>query len=124
MIEVIPGMPPYVTAFRATGFVTKDDYYKVINPFVKNVATTFGKINYMLVLNTPLKNYTVGAWIQDGLLGLRYFSKWRKLAIVTEKDSIKKFTDTFGIFIPCPTKGFKMDELSKANEWISDLEKH
>lgn len=123
MIEVIQGMPPHVTAFRATGIVTKDDYYKVINPLVKNVATTFGKINYMLVLNTQLKNYTPSAWIQDGLLGLRFFSKWNKLAIVTEKDSIKKFTDTFGIFIPCPTKGFKMEEISKAKEWISDLEK-
>lgn len=121
MIEVIQGMPPHVTAFRAAGIVTKEDYYKVINPFVKNAAAAFGKINYMLVLNTPLKNYTAGAWIQDGLLGFRYFFKWNRLAIVTEKDSIKKFTDTFGIFIPCPTKGFKMEEFSKAKEWISNL---
>jgi hypothetical protein len=121
MIEVLKGMPSHVTAFRATGIVTKDDYYKVINPVVKNVAETFGKINYMLVLNTRLKNYTFGAWVQDGLLGLRYFFKWKKLAIVTDKDGIKKFTDTFGIFIPCPAKGFKMEELSKAKEWISDL---
>lgn len=121
MIEVIQGMPPHVTAFSATGIVTKDDYYKVINPLVKNVATTIGKINYMLVLHTQLKNYTIGAWIQDGLLGFRYFFKWNKLAIVTEKDSIKKFTDTFGIFIPCPAKGFKMEEFTKAQEWISVL---
>ena len=99
----------------------EDDYYNVINPVVKKVADTQGKINYMLILNTPLKNYTLGAWIEDGLLGFRYFSKWKKLAIVTEKDSIKKFTDTFGIFIPCPTKGFKMEDINLAKEWISDL---
>jgi hypothetical protein len=121
MMEVIQGMPAHVTAFRATGIVTRDDYYKVTNPLVKNVAATFGKINYMLVLNTQLKNYTLGAWIEDGLLGFRYFSKWRKLAIVSEKDRIKKFTNTFGIFIPCPTKGFKMEELPIAKKWISDL---
>ena len=121
MIEVIQGFPGHVTAFRAIGKVTKDDYYNVINPYVKNVAISFGKINYMLILNTELKNYSIGAWIEDGLLGFRYFSKWRKLAIVTEKDSIKKFTNTFGIFIPCPTKGFKMEELPVAKEWISDL---
>jgi hypothetical protein len=121
MIEVIQGMPAHVTAFRAIGIVTRDDYYKVINPLVKNVATTFGKINYMLILNTPLKNYTPGAWIEDALLGFRYFSKWTKLAIVTEKDGIKKFTNTFGIFIPCPTRGFKMEEFPTAKKWISDL---
>ena len=121
MIEVLHGFPGHVTAFRATGKVTRDDYYNVINPYVKNVATTFGKINYMLILNTELKNYSIGAWIEDGLLGFRHFSKWKKLAIVTEKDSIKKFTNTFGIFIPCPTKGFKMEELPLAKKWISDL---
>ena len=121
MIEVIQGLPAHVTAFRATGIITRDDYFEVINPLVKKVATAFGKINYMLVLNTQLKNYTLGAWIEDGLLGFRYFSKWKKLAIVTEKEEIKKFTNTFGIFIPCSTKGFTMDEIIKAKEWISDL---
>ena len=121
MIEVIHGMPAHVTAFRATGIVTRDDYYNVINPLVKNVAIAFGKINYMLVLNTELKNYTLGAWVEDALLGFRYFSKWRKLAIVTEKDGIKKFTDTFGKLIPPETKGFKMEDLSSAKRWVSDL---
>jgi hypothetical protein len=73
MIEVMQGFPPHVTAFRATGNVTKDDYHKVINPLVKKVAKQFGKINYMLVLDTRLKNYTFRARIEDGLLGFRYF---------------------------------------------------
>jgi len=119
MIEVIEGFPAYVTAFRATGNVTSEDYHKIINPWVKNIAASSKKINYLLILNTALKNYTLGAWIQDGLLGLRYFSKWNKLAIVTEKNGIKKFTNTFGIFIPCATKGFKMEELPEAEKWIS-----
>lgn len=121
MIEVIHGLPAHVAAFRATGIVTRDDYHKVINPLVKHVAATFGKINYMLVLNTPLTNYTTGAWIEDALLGMRYFTKWNKLAIVTEKDGIKKFTDIFGNFIPCKTKGFKMEDFGIAEKWISDL---
>jgi len=121
MIEVIHGLPAYVTAFRATGIVTRDDYTKIINPRVKTVADTFGKINYMLVLNTALKNYTAGAWIEDALLGLRHFTKWKKLAIVTEKDEIKKFTDIFGKMIPPETKGFKMQDIVIAKQWISDL---
>jgi hypothetical protein len=121
MIEVIPGFPGHVTAFRATGKVTKEDYYNVINPVVKNVVISFGKINYLLVLNTELRNYSIGAWIEDGLLGFRYFSKWKKFAVVTEKDSVKKFTNTFGIFLPCPTKAFKMEEYATAKDWISDL---
>jgi hypothetical protein len=121
MIEVIQGLPGYVTGFRATGVVTKADYHTIINPFVKKVVTSYGKINYLLVINTSLKNYTAGAWIEDALLGFRYFSKWNKLAIVTDKDGIKKFTDFFGNFIPPKTKGFKMEEIAAAKEWISVL---
>lgn len=120
MIEVIQRLDPHVAAFRATGTVTAGDYHKVINPLVKNIATSFGKISYMLVLNTKLKNYTLGAWIQDGLLGFRYYSKWKKLAIVTERNGIKKFTDFFGFLIPCPTKGFKMKDVAAAEEWVSN----
>jgi hypothetical protein len=121
MIEVLHGLPPYVAAFRATGVVTRNDYHQVINPIIKSIADSAGKINYLLVLNTPLKNYTPGAWVEDGLLGFRYFSKWKKLAIVTEKDGIKKFTDTFGIFIPCPTKGFMMEDIGVATKWVSEF---
>ena len=78
MIEVLQGFPGHVTAFRATGKVTKDDYYNVINPYVKNVATSFGKINYMLILNTELKNYSIGAWIEDGLAGIKVFFQMEK----------------------------------------------
>lgn len=124
MIEVIHGLPSHVSAFRATGIVTRADYHNVINPHVKNVAASFGKINYLLILETELNNYTLGAWIEDGLLGFRHYSKWKKLAIVTENDSIKKFTDNFGFLIPCPTRGFKMEDLIAAKEWISDMEKN
>ena len=94
---------------------------KVINPVCKNVAEEIWKNQLHAHLKYKIKKLHIGAWIEDGSLGFRHFSKWKKLAIVTEKDGIKKFTNTFGIFIPCPTKGFKMEELPLAKKWISDL---
>jgi SpoIIAA-like len=120
MIEVIKGMPSHVAAFRATGTVSGKDYREIINPFVKKVAEDTGKICYMLILKTELKNYTLGAWVADGFLGLRHFSKWKKLAIVTDKKSIRNFTNTFGFLIPCPTKGYLMEDLEKATRWVSE----
>ena len=120
MIEIIPGLPPHVAAFTATGKITSDDYKKIINPCVKKIAKDFGKINYLLVLNTPLSNYSTNAWIQDGLLGFRHFAKWNKLAIVSEKNSIKKFTNFFGKFLPSVTKGFMMQDVDIAKRWIAE----
>jgi len=120
MIEVISGLPPMVAAFKASGKITADDYNRIINPLVKKIDKESGHINYLLVLNTPLKNYSIGAWIKDGLLGFKYFSKWNKIAIVSHKKSIKNFTDFFGKFLPSLTKGFLMEDLESAKEWVSN----
>jgi stage II sporulation SpoAA-like protein len=120
MIETIPGLPSKVAAFNAIGKVTADDYNKTINPIVKKIEKEFGKINYLLVINTSLKNYTIGAWIKDALLGFKYFAKWNKLGIVSNRKSIKKFTDFFGKFLPSVTKGFMMEEEEIAKRWISE----
>ena len=95
MIEAIQGLPALVTAFRATGTVTREDYYKNNKPIGKKCGNSFGKIHYMLVLNTSLSNYTAGALLEDAILGFKYFPKWKKVAIVTDKNSIKDFTDFF-----------------------------
>jgi hypothetical protein len=122
MIEVISGLPAYVTGFRATGKVTSEDYQKIIYPFVGSVAKAFGRINYLLVIDTSLSNYSAGAWIDDAFLGLKYFNKWHRLAIVSKNDNIKKFTDVFGKLIPGETKGFKMEDLPLAKQWISKID--
>lgn len=119
MIEVITGLPSYVAGFRATGKVTREDYQKTIYPLVDSIAKAFGKINYLLVIETQLSNYSAGAWIDDALLGLKYFSRWNRLAIVSHSDGIKKFTDVFGKLVPGETKGFKTEDLPIAKEWIS-----
>ncbi len=119
MIEIIAGLPAHVTGFRAVGKVTRDDYQKVIYPLVARVAKAFGKINYLLVVETPLSNYSTGAWIDDALLGFKYFTKWRKLAIVSKSEGIRKFTNIFGKLVPGETRGFRMEELPEAKSWIS-----
>lgn len=120
MVEIVSGLPSNVAAFSATGKITAEDYKKTINPLVKRIAKEFGKINYLLILDTPLNNYSAGAWIKDGLLGIRYFPKWNKLAIVSEKKSIRKITNFFGRFLPSVTKGFLPDDVEIAKRWISE----
>ena len=120
MIEIIQGLPSDVAAFNATGKITADDYNKTINPLVKRIRQQSGEIKYMLVLNTPLSNYTIGAWIKDGLLGLRYFTRWSKIAIVAKEESIVNFTNFFGKLLPAATKGFLMKDINSASQWISE----
>ena len=120
MIEIIPGLPPHVASFNATGKITENDYINTIEPMCAHIEKEFGKISYLLVINTSLNNYSAGAWIKDALLGFKYLSKWNRLAIVSEKKGIKEFTDFFGNFIPAKTKGFMMENLGEAKRWVSE----
>jgi hypothetical protein len=120
MIETIPGFPPYVAAFNATGKITGKDYDEVINPLVSKIYKEFGKINYLLVLNTPLNNYNAEAWFKDAVLGFVYFTEWKKIGIVSPHKRIKRFTDIFGKLIPGHTKGFMMEDIDAAKELITD----
>ncbi|MEO6814261.1 MAG: STAS/SEC14 domain-containing protein [Ginsengibacter sp.] len=120
MIEIINGFPPTVAPFRATGTITENDYIQTINPLIDKIYKEYGKINYLLVINTPLNNFSAGAWIKDALLGFVYFTDWRKIAIVSDKESIKDFTNLFGKLIPGKTKGFMMKDLGIAEKWVSE----
>ena len=120
MIETIQGFPPYVAAFNATGTITGKDYDEIINPLVSKIYKQNGKINYLLVLNTSLSNYNLEAWLKDAILGFVYFTEWNKIGIVSDQKKIKDFTDVFGKLIPGTVKGFMMQELDVAKEWIAE----
>ena len=119
MIDIIPDLPPNVAAFRATGTVTKHDYETILIPHVDFVHKTYGKINFLLWLDTDVSHFTVGAWIDDVLVGIKHIAHWNKIAIVTHQDMVKKITDVLGHLIPGETKGFSNADLATALSWVS-----
>jgi hypothetical protein len=75
-----------------------------------------------LVLDTSVGNFTLGSWLQDFKAGIKNFTKWKKIAVVTDQQGVEKFTDVFSIAVPGNSKGFKMSELEEAKTWISTRE--
>jgi hypothetical protein len=120
MIEILPGFPPHVAAFKAIGKIDERDYKEVVMPEVERVAKAFGKINFLLELDTDVSNYSIGAWIDDALLGIRHITQWKKVAIVSRQEAIKKITDLFGHLVPGEYKGFKMENIDEARKWVSE----
>ncbi len=108
-----------MVGFKASKEVTKEDFDKIVLPAVAELVQRTDELNYMLVLDTPLKNFTLGAWIKDALLGLNNLNKWNRAAIVTDSDSIIAFTNMFSKVMPGEFKGFTPDQMDKAIEWTS-----
>lgn len=119
MIQQIYDLPANVVGFKASGEVTKDDYENTIIPAVSKLVQTTGEINYLFMIDTPLKNFTAGAWIEDMFLGLKNMSKWHRVAIIAESEGIKTFTDIFGKLAPGEYKAYTHADYGKAVDWLS-----
>jgi hypothetical protein len=119
MLELITSMPSTVVGIKATGQVKKEDYIKVLLPALEDLYDRTGRVSLLLLIETKLKNYSPGAWTEDAKTGVKYFTKWHRVAIVSSKKSIKRFTNTFGLLVPGQYRGFMTEELRKAKEWVS-----
>lgn len=122
MITQIKEVPANMVAFRATGEVTKDDFERVVFPAVEAVVDRTGELNYLLLLEMDTRRFTFGAWWQEVILVLEKLFKWRRAAIVTDSESLIRFTHIFSVFAPGVYKGFLPDEFDQAVTWVSGHE--
>jgi hypothetical protein len=121
MLQLLHDMPPFVVAVRATGKVTKDDFDKVLLPAFDRVARAYDGIHFLLVLDNDISDFTLGAWWDDMKAGIQHFTKWKKIAVVTDSPVVEKFSDFFTLLTPGKSKGYKKHELVQAKTWIAEL---
>lgn len=120
MISIIPDVPAHVIGVRATNEVDADDLKNVLLPALQQKIDEVGEINYLLVLDTDVQNWTAGAWLQDMKAGLLHFTKWNRIAVVTDQSAVEKFTDLFTLAVPGKSKGFSHAELEEAKIWVAN----
>ncbi|RZK41894.1 MAG: STAS/SEC14 domain-containing protein [Pedobacter sp.] len=119
MLTTISNLPNHVFGVRATGEVDKEDLKDVLLPGLEALTKAHGEIYYLLVLETSIENFTAGAWWQDLIAGIKHFTQWKKMAIVTDQKAVEKFTDIFSYVSPGEAKGFELAELEDAIDWVS-----
>lgn len=119
MIQELKDTPNTIVAFRATNDVTREDFDNVVLPAVAELVGRTDQLNYLLVVDTPLRNFTFGAWMKDAMLGLNNLQKWNRAAIVSESEGTRYFTDLFSRIMSGEFKGFAHAELQAAIHWVS-----
>lgn len=120
MLTKIEDVPDYVAAFKATGEVNKNNYETLLLPELERVDKMHGHIHFLLVLETPVKNFSIGAWLEDIWAGIKHFRGWKKMAIVSDENLVKSITDKISFFIPGKTKVFKLSETDIAKKWVAE----
>jgi hypothetical protein len=122
MIEKMTGLPSNVIGFRASGEVSLKDYRDIVFPEVNRQVDKEHKLNYVFLVDAPLNDFTTGAWISDAWLGLKEAARWRRVAIVSDVEKIRHFTDKAGKWVPGEYRGFPLAELKEAITWAGQPE--
>ena len=120
MIQPIEHLPPNVVGFRATGEVTEADFTDIVMPRVKELVEQTDRLNYILVLDTPISSFTFGAWFKDAVMGIRHLTKWNRAAIISDVKGIRTFTDIFSLLMPGEFRGFEHSDMDQAIDWTSE----
>ena len=112
-------LPPHVVGVRALGNVSKDDYEQTLVPAIEKAARESGSINFLMLLETNISNFTYGAWMQDAKMSLKHYGKWHKVAIVTDQKVIEKISQLLSFVSPAEVKGFPVSDVELAKVWVA-----
>ena len=119
MLQLINDLPPHVAGLHAFAEVTETEYEDALVPIIDKVLEENSKINFVLILETDIKNFTSGAWCGNIKIGFKYFFKWGRVALVTDQKSVMGYSDLFKYIIPGKFRYFPLDQLASAIRWVS-----
>jgi len=120
MIERISGLPENVLGFTAKGVVTANDYESVIIPAVEEMFSRQEKLRFLYHIGEEAEGFEAAAMWDDTKLGLKHFTSWDRIAIVSDIEWMRIVIKAFGLAIPGQIRIFHNDELSSAMHWISE----
>ena len=119
MIEQLTDFPDNVLAFVCRGRVTKDDYEKVLVPAVVEALKRPGKLRLYYETAGDFSGIDAGAVWEDFMVGMEHFTRWERIAVVTDVDWIKHTMRFFSFLMPAQMKLFSNAEAAQACAWIA-----
>jgi hypothetical protein len=120
MIEIIQGLPENVVAVTVSGVLTGEDYDRVLVPTIEDKVQKYGKIRILYQLGKKFEGFTDSAMLEDTKVGIRNFTDFEKIAVVSDVDWIINAVKLFKFVIPFPIKTYRNEELAEAKTWISE----
>jgi hypothetical protein len=122
MVERIEEMPAGTIGFRVVSDLTADDYRDQIEPALAAAAEA-GEVRLLFEIGAGF-GMDAGAVIEDaktGLkLGLGHMKSWKRTAIVTDVEWIRKSIKAFGFMAPGEVRAFGLEQLGAAKVWVAE----
>ncbi len=119
MLGILPNAPDGVLAVKAMSELTADDYRDVLEPAVDAMLAEHGSLRAVILLGPEWTGTTAGAMWEDLRFGLSKITKWKRCAVVTDRDWIEHATKAFAWMKPGAVKVFALDEVDDAMVWAA-----
>jgi hypothetical protein len=78
-----------------------------------------GEIRAVIVIGDEFDGLTPGATWKDVKFGAAHLTKWKRCAVVSDKDWVGHSIAVFGWMMPGDVKVFATDQLSEATDWAA-----
>jgi hypothetical protein len=111
--------PDGVLGFKAVGKIERSDYETVLEPAVKAMLGRRDGLRLVYVLGEEFDGYSASAAVEDAKLGLGNFTKWERIALVTDHDWLSRALAMLGWMMPGEVKTFPVTELEDAITWAA-----
>jgi hypothetical protein len=118
MIEQLKNFPANVLAFVCRGQVTKEDYETVLVPAVIDALKKYDKVRLYYETADDFSGIDPSAVWADFRVGMEHFTRWERVAVVTDVDWIKHTMQFFSFMMPAQMKIFPLSEAAEARAWI------
>ena len=119
MLERLLDLPDSVVGIRASGEVTGDDYREVLIPAVDAALQGGHKVRLLYVFGEDVTGFSAGAAWQDTKVGMGHYTRWEKVAVVSDKEWLRHSVNIFGYLIPGEIRAYSTREEADARAWIA-----
>lgn len=120
MLKIINDLPGNVLGVEAEGEVTGADYETVLIPAVDEKLKVNRKMRMLYYFGPGFTGFSLKAMMEDAGVGIKNFSAWDRVALVSDHELINGLAKFFGHLLSGEVKVFGNAGLDEAKKWIAE----
>ncbi len=120
MLKLLPDFPNHVIAVRASGYVTGKEYKTVLVPVDTERRRTHTMLNLYYVFAPDYAGMDISGMWEDTKLDLRHWRGWRRIAIVSDNNAIRKGAAAAARYLRRPVRVFSLAEAPAGRAWVTE----
>jgi hypothetical protein len=120
MIRLMKDLPDNALGVLANGKISGADYETILIPALEEKLKINTEIRLLYHIENDFTGFDFSAMWDDAKLGMKYSSKFERIALVSDHEMINAFVKFFGHMITSEIRIYKEAELELAKEWITE----